>query len=381
MAAARPHSIAIITSIAYSLVNFRGPFIRDLVARRMCVYAFAPDHDEYSREQLRALGAIPVDYTFSRAGMNPIADTVNTVRLARTLSRLKPDIVYSYFIKPAIYGSFAALLAGVPRRYALVAGLGHAFSNQAGGRRLKRRILRQSAKLLLACGFRACHGVIFQNKEDRAEFTETNMLRPEKTLRTNGTGVDLSSLQPLHWPEAPTTFLLAARLVKSKGIDDFAKAAKRVKERSPQTNFILLGNVDANPESMKLEEVRELVADAGLEWPGHVTNITPYMARAHVFVLPSYYREGVPRSIQEAMAYGRAIITTDNIGCRETVIDGANGFIVPIRDIEALSAAMLKFVKDPELAKRQGERSRKMAEERFDVNHINGQITSFIMEK
>jgi glycosyltransferase involved in cell wall biosynthesis len=377
--ATRPLSIAIITSIAFSLPNFRGPFIRELVARGLRVYALAPDHDAYSREQLSRLGATPVDFKLSRAGMNPVEDALNTFRLALLLRRLKPDIAYSYFIKPVVYGSLAALLAGVPRRFALVAGLGHAFSWQGGRGGLKTRVLRQAVRLLLTAGFKACHGVIFQNEEDRMEFTGGGLLCVEKTLRTRGTGVDLTRLTPLGWPQTPVTFLLAARLVKSKGIEDYAKAAKRVRQIHPESHFILLGNVDANPESMRLEDVRRLVKEAALEWPGHVNDIIPFLERAHVFVLPSYYREGIPRSTQEAMACGRAIITTDNVGCRETVVEGKNGFLVPVKDAEALADAMLKLIRDPDLARKQGQKSRALAEELFNVEGINEQIIAFIL--
>ena len=167
----------------------------------------------------------------------------------------------------------------------------------------------------------------------------------------------------------PITFLLVARMLREKGIEQFAEAAKKVKERHPETLFILLGGLDNNPGTISIENVNEWVKEGVLEWHGHV-QVQPWMRQASVFVLPSY-REGVPASTQEAMAMGRAIITTDVPGCRETVVDGQNGFLVPVRDANALAQAMLRFVENPELIVRMGQRSRQIAEEKYDVHKVN----------
>jgi glycosyltransferase involved in cell wall biosynthesis len=371
-------SIAIITSNSYSLSNFRGPFIETLVRRGIRVYALAPDYDSFSREQMTLLGAIAVDFSLSRAGMNPVADVKSTLQLIKILRAIRPNIAYSYFVKPVIYGSLAGAIAGVPRRFALVAGLGHAFSEQSQPLRLPQKLLRYAAKALLTVGFKVCHGVIFQNEEDQAEFTSSKLIPISKTLRTRGTGVDLARLKMPSGPEGQIVFLLAARLILSKGIYEYAMAAKKVREVCPGARFILLGGVDANPESMSSKEVEVLVSDCKVEWFGHVNDVRPFLAQSHVFVLPSYYREGVPRSIQEAMASGRAIVTTDNVGCRETVIEGENGFLIPIKDIDALATAMTTLALNPEQTKDFGVKSRELAEIWFDVEKINAEILNFI---
>jgi glycosyltransferase involved in cell wall biosynthesis len=371
-------SVAIITSIAYSLSNFRGPFIQALVRRGVRVYALAPDHDSDSREQLTRLGAIAIDFPLSRTGMNPFADVINTLKLIAILRTIRPNIAYSYFIKPVIYGSIASAFAGVPRRFALVAGLGHAFSEQGSPLRFRQKLLRNIVKALLAIGFKLCHGVIFQNEDDRAEFTRSRLISENKTLRTRGTGVDLAHMKMLDWPKGPIVFLLAARLIQSKGICEYAMAAKRVRDEIPDARFILLGGIDANPESMKLAEVKTLVNSSKMEWFGHVNDVRPYLAQSHVFVLPSFYREGIPRSIQEAMASGRAIITTDSVGCRETVIQGRNGLLVPIKDTDALASAMKTLALNPDKARAFGDESRKLAESWFDVDRINTEILTFM---
>ena len=167
----------------------------------------------------------------------------------------------------------------------------------------------------------------------------------------------------------PITFLLAARLLREKGIVEYAEAARIVKSKYPDTRFILLGSVDPNPGSLNAEEVSKWVTERLLEWPGHVP-VKSWMTQASVYVLPSY-REGVPRSTQEAMAMGRAVITTDAPGCRETVVDGLNGFLVPVRDSVALAEAMMRFIKQPALIETMGKASRMLAEERFDVHKVN----------
>jgi glycosyltransferase involved in cell wall biosynthesis len=170
---------------------------------------------------------------------------------------------------------------------------------------------------------------------------------------------------------APATFLMMARLLKQKGVREFAAAAETVKARHPEARFVLLGDVDKNPNSVSRAEVEGWVARGILEWPGQVSDVVPYIARSSVYVLPSYYREGVPRSTQEAMAMARPVITTDNTGCRETVVGGVNGFIVPVRDAPALARAMLRFIEQPELIEPMGRESRRLVEERFDIDSVN----------
>lgn len=369
--------VALITSQAYSLTNFRGPMMRDMINMGCTIYALAPDHDAASRARLAELGVIAVDFSLDRTGMKPVRDVIDTFKLTLVLRKIKPDIVLSYFVKPVIYGSIAAKLAGIPKRFALIAGLGHAFAEKPAGSGLRHHLTRLLAKNMLTAAFRVCSGVIFQNEEDRDEFTVNGNLRISKTVRTNGTGVDLEQFKELVWPPAPMTFIMAARLIRPKGVAEYAAAAKRVKAVYPDAHFILLGGLDANPEGLSQSEVESLVAAGGIEWPGHVNDVTPYLARSHVFVLPSYYREGVPRGAQEALASGRAIITTDNVGCRETV-DLNNGILVPIKNVDALAYAMLQLCEHPETARRYGQASRKLAEIKFNVKDVNHRIMSFL---
>ena len=371
------NSCAIISSQAFSMLNFRGPLIRDLVSAGVQVHALAPDYDDELRQKIQTLGANPVDFQLTRTGMNPVRDGIDTLRLAALLRRLQPDVTLSYFIKPVIYGTLAAWLAGVPRRVAMIEGLGYVFTVSSDRQSWRRKLLKTLVSSLYRFSLDRAHQVIFLNKDDLAEFVVARLVHEEKAVNLGGIGVDLSE-----WPTAPThvqpvTFLLAARLLREKGIVEYAEAARLVKARHPEVRFVLLGGLDPNPGGLSQAEVQAWVTEGLLEWPGHVA-VKPWLAQASVYVLPSYYREGLPRSTQEAMAMGRPVITTDAPGCRETVEEGVNGFLVPVRDVPALAAAMLRFVQNPSLIESMGRESRRLAEMHFDVRKINARLLGIL---
>lgn len=372
-----PIRFALITSQAFSVGNFRGPLIRDLVHAGVEVYALAPDYDPAQRAVVRALGAVPVDFSLSRTGMNPLRDGLDTLRLAMTLRRLRVDVSFGYFIKPVIYGTLAAWLAGIPHRFALIAGLGFVFTPSGARLSRQRRLLRKGVEGLYRLALRRVERVIFQNDNDLAEFVEGGLVSRGQAVCVRGTGVDLAEWPWVRPVVEPVTFLLAARLLREKGIVEYAAAARRVKAKYPTARFVLLGGLDPNPGGLSRAEVQAWVVEGLLEWPGHV-QIKPWLAQTSVYVLPSYYREGVPRSTQEALAMGRPVITTDAPGCRDTVVDGENGYLVPVRDVDALAERMIRFIEQPGLIENMGRRSRQLAEERFDVRRINAQILEIL---
>lgn len=354
------------------MINFRGLLIRDLVAAGVQVHALAPDYDEEMRQKVLKLGASPVDFRLTRTGMNPLRDGIDTIRLAVLLRGLRPDISLGYFIKPVIFGTLAAWIARVPRRVAMIEGLGYVFTDSGGSQTPLRKLLRKLVSFLYRFSLVRAQKVIFLNGDDLAEFVAAKVVDQSKAVNLGGIGVDLTD-----WPLAPSftqpvTFLLAARLLREKGIIEYAEAARRVKAVHPDVRFILLGALDPNPGGLKHSEVEVWVKEGLLEWPGHVA-VKPWLMQTSVFVLPSY-REGVPRSTQEAMAMGRAVITTNAPGCRETVDEGVNGFLVPVRDVAALATAMLRFVENSSLIGIMGCESRRLAEARFDARAINAHL-------
>jgi glycosyltransferase involved in cell wall biosynthesis len=362
--------ICIIGNQAFSLLNFRGHLISDMIARGHEVLALAPDYDEKTVAEVRALGAEPVDYSLSRTGMNPARDATDLLRLTLILRKLKPDITLGYAIKPVIYGTLAARLALVPHRFAMIEGLGFVFAPPEGIQPIKRRALISLVAMLYTMALRHANLVFFLNKDDIEEFSKRRIVNPSKVFLLGGIGIDLNEWKPAPPVTEPVTILLVARLLREKGIVEYAKAARIVKQMHPEARFILVGSMDTNPGRLSRSEVEEWVEEGIIEWLGRVPDVRTWLAKASVFVLPSY-REGVPRSAQEAMAMARPIITTDAPGCRETVIDGKNGFLVPVRNVCALADAIERFIMKPDLIVKMGLASRKMAEERFNGRKIN----------
>ncbi|MDW8107247.1 MAG: glycosyltransferase family 4 protein [Armatimonadota bacterium] len=362
--------VVFIAPYAPSIVSFRGALIRELVQRGHIVYVLAPDYTPAIRAAVQQLDAVPIDYPLDRTGMSVYRDLRTLLSLTQRLKRLKPDVVIPYNIKPVIYGTLAARWARCSQRVALIEGLGYAFT---ASHTLKQKAVRLLVKWLYRLALRYAHKVIFLNPDDQQEFLQGRIADAEKTVVLGGIGVDLREWQPAPPVLEPVTFTLAARLLREKGVAEFAQAARVIKQRSPNARFLLLGGLDTNPGALTEAEVRAWVAEGILEWLGHVSDVRPYIAQTSVYVLPSY-REGVPRSTQEAMAMARPVITTDAPGCRETVIDGVNGFLVPPRDVRALAQAMERFIQRPELIITMGQASRKLAEERFDAKKINRRL-------
>ncbi|MBP6621115.1 MAG: glycosyltransferase family 4 protein [Alcaligenes sp.] len=369
--------IVLITSYVPSLINFRAPLIRTLHARGIEVVAVAPYCDDSSRDAVKALGAIPIYIPISRTGTNPLCDAINTWRLARLLKLLRPDVTLGYFIKPVIFGTLAAWWAGVPRRFAMVEGLGFVFTPTGNALPLKRRLLKRLVLWLYKLGLSRAERVIFLNPDDQAELVAAGALPVHKGFLLGGIGIDFAHWQTMPPVLQPPTFLMVARLLREKGVEQYAAAARIVKQNHPQARFLLLGGLDDNPGSISEADVQSWVAEGILEWHGH-TAVPQWMAQASVYVLPSY-REGVPVSSQEAMAMGRAVITTDVPGCRQTVVDGVNGFLVPPRDAQALAEKMEIFIAQPELIATMGHASRRMAEERFDVHKVNQRLIDLLL--
>lgn len=362
--------IAVIGTISSSMVSFRGPLLKALVDAGHTAYAFAIDYDDQTEARVRQLGAEPLCFRMDRTGTNPLRDLQSTWTLMRLLRRHKIDLVLSYFVKPVIYGSIAAVIAGVERRYSLLPGLGYAFTDSHSGPTIHQRLLAGVLKRMLRFALARNERVFLYNADDIAEVGHLRLVDPKKIERVNGTGIDLDVYISVPAVTDPITFLMAARLIAQKGVREFAAAARMVKKRHPKARFVLLGGVDTNPGGLAESEVQSWVAEGVLQWPGQVPDVRPWLAQASVYVLPSY-REGVPRSTQEAMAMARPVITTDSVGCRETVIHGCNGFLVPVRDAEVLAERMMQFIKQPQLIETMGRASRELAEEKFDVHKIN----------
>ncbi|MGO3692160.1 glycosyltransferase family 4 protein [Marinobacter sp.] len=359
----------LIASFPDSLIKFRGPLLRALVAKGLDVHVAAPDLADVTDicTELEALGITLHDISLKRTGTNPVADLATVAELWRLMRRIRADYVLGYTIKPVIYGSMAAWLANVPNRFALVTGLGYAFTGDASG---KRGLLRKLIQRLYRFGLSKSRKVFFQNPDDEALFRQLGLLPADiPSCVVNGSGVDVADYALAPLPEKPS-FLLIARLLGDKGVREYAQAARKVKAQYPDAVFRLVGWIDDNPDAISQQELDGWVNTGTVEFLGKLADVRPAIADCNVYVLPSY-REGTPRTVLEAMAMGRPVITTDAPGCRETVTDGDNGFLVPVQAVDELAAAMVKFIENPELVAGMGERSRLVAEQKYDVHRVN----------
>ncbi|WP_161540671.1 glycosyltransferase family 4 protein [Rhodothermus marinus] len=364
--------VVLVVPYAPAVPLFRLSLIKQLSERGDRPLIYAPDWTPELKEIVeKSTGAKACDYPLKRTGVSPFADLKTLVFLAFSLARLRPCVIITFQPKPNIYGILAAALARVPLRAAVVEGLGFAFT--PGDNNLKKRMVRTVLQGLYRLSFVFAHKVFFLNPDDLREFVSRGLVRSEKAVLLRGIGVPLEEWPPVPPHLEPLTFTLIARLLKEKGVREFAEAACRVKTRHPEVRFLLIGPLDSNPGAIPEEEVRSWVEKGVLEWVPWTDDVRTYLRKTSVYVLPSY-REGVPRSSQEAMAMARPVITTDAPGCRETVADGVNGFLVPPRDVEALVEAMEHFIRDPSLVERMGRESRKLAEERFDARKINERL-------
>ena len=365
-----------------SLLNFRGSLLRAMVQAGRIVIAAAPAETAGVPQSLSEIGVRFVSIALVRAGLNPIADGLNFVRLIRLFRRTRPDLVLGYTIKPVIYGSIAAQWSGVRRTYALITGLGAAF--HTGG--FKGRVLRFVAVTLYRIAFRCCTKVFVQNKDIAELFIREGIVPVGKLVVVPGSGVDTQHFEFVPMPSGQPVFLLLARMLRDKGVEEYVAAARAVKKQLPGARFLLVGDTDPNPAAIGLKQLQQWNGEGVVEYHAAVSNVRPLLGECTSYVLPSYH-EGLPRSVLEAMAVGRAIITTDTIGCRDLVASprsadsagvrwGENGALVPVREVAGLAAAMVHLAQHPELAAAMGKCGRCLAEQFYDVKRVNTQMLS-----
>lgn len=360
--------VVVIAGMRWSLLSFRRELLEAMVEAGCEVTAMAPGLAGSDVAQaLTPLGVRSVSFAMERHGTSPGGDLRTCADLVRQLKMVGPDKVLSYTLKPVIYGSIAARIAGVPEAYSLITGLGYTFVR--GSRR--QRLLEEIVVVLSRLAVRQNEVVLFQNPDDLALFRDRRIIaRGQKAIVVDGSGVNLDwfSFQPV--TAGVPTFLLMARLIEAKGIREYAEAAAVLKRRYPFARFQLLGAPEKGPAAISSEQLDAWERDADLEVLDFTRDVRPLLAGCTVLVLPSY-REGTPRSVLEALATGRAVITTDTPGCRETVVDGENGFLIAPRNVPGLVEAMERFIREPTLAEKMGAASRRRAESKYDVHRVN----------
>ncbi|WP_373685305.1 glycosyltransferase family 4 protein [Acinetobacter sp. YH12049] len=370
--------VFVIGTTASNLFLFRKDFILSFINKGYQVYALVSEYDDYWIKKIQKLGAEVITYQLSRSGLNPFKDLKSMVELKRYINQYNPDIVFSFFTKPVIYGSLAARLSGVPNVIGMIEGLGSPFTEHPSGQTLKMKLIKFIQVSLYRIAFPFLDKIIFLNKDDPIDLVEKNKIFTTKdAVKVLGPiGLSLKDYPYKAWDDSKSvSFIFVARLLAEKGIYEYLEAAKLVKLKYPKTIFKVIGGLDLeNPYGLSQSELDKLIASKLIEYLGYVNNVSEHIADSAVFVLPSYYREGVPRSTQEAMAIGRPVITTDVPGCRDTVIDGVNGFLIPKWDVNALVEKMCFFIENPDQINIMGKESYKIACEKFDVHKVNKKL-------
>ncbi len=358
-----------------TVYNFRGDLIKEIIARGYEVVVTGPNQIDV--DKIIALGARFVEIPIDKNGVNPLADLKYQKALEKLFIEEKPDVILGYTSKPVIYGSIASKKASKKikkdiRAVAMITGVGYAFTSTA----FKAKIIRAIMSFLYKRALKKADVVIFQNQDDKLLFEKLKLVKSEKTELVNGSGVNMQKFELAPYPDKITFFMLA-RVMYSKGIREYLSACKMVKEKHPEVRFMLLGACEGIQDSLSKDDLKPYIDGGIIEHFGETDRVADYYKECSVYVLPSY-REGTPRTVLEAMAMGRAIITTDAPGCKGTVVDGKTGFLVPVKDADALAKKMTEFIENPSLIKEMGEASYKYCLEKFDVKKINVDMIKYL---
>jgi len=359
--------ILIIGALPQSLLNFRGQLIKDIHTKGHEIIAMAAPAEQNTIDQIEELGCRYQSFPIQRNGLNPLSDIKTLFALIKIIKKEQPDIVFSYTVKPIVWGGIAARFFSKAKFYGLITGLGFAFQQQQKNRKLINFIVTNLYKQALS----KATAVIFQNPDNQHVFIENGIIPLEKTFRVNGSGVDTKHFVKSPLPiTSSTTFLTIARLLGDKGIIEFYQAAKLVKTRYPNTHFQILGPADPSPDGIKLSEVMKWHDDKEITYLGETDDVRPFINNCHIFVLPSYH-EGMPRTVLEAMATGRPILTTNVPGCKETVDDGLNGFLVEKQNYQSLADKMIYLLDNQDSWNSMAEHSYDKVIKSFTIEQVN----------
>lgn len=371
------NKVVIFSSTSRSLIGFRGQLINKLISLDVEVHVLSPNFEEDILLILNKMGVIAHTIPLERTKISLYSDFQTLLKVTSVLKNIQPNYILSYTIKPVIYGSIAAKIAGVKNIYSLITGLGYAFiSLEHPNHKVTnlQKVVFNLYKMALFCS----NKVIFQNSDDAELFEKMNLLNNKKINIVNGSGVDLShynydlTILEEYAAEQPIKFLMLGRIIGDKGIREYVAAATELKKKyGTKVIFQLGGGLDTNPTAIQQKELDEWVSTGVIEYLGKLQDVRPTITNSHVFILPSY-REGTSRSILEAMSIGRPIVTTNVAGCRQLVEVGRNGYLAEAKSVQSLVDAIEKMinVSSNELIQ-MGIYSRKIVEDKYDVHKVN----------
>ena len=363
----------LVASTPWSIIPFRGKLISGLCDLGIEVHICAPftKGDSSIIQKLRDNYGVDTHTTpLGKAGINILSDFRYLMRLIEIIKLVKPEMMLCYTMKPVIYGTIAGWIAKVPARFSMITGLGFLFIESQG---VFKRGVQFIGTSLLWFSLLKNHKLFFQNIDDKDLFVDRNLISSNKpTCVVNGSGVDL-----VHYDKRPlpshASFLLIARMIKNKGIREYIEAIRLVKKSHPKVKFSMVGGIEENIDGVDPKEIQSWVVEGLVDYKGPLPDVRREIENCSVFVLPSY-REGTPRSVLEAMSMGRAVITTDVPGCRDTVRSGLNGFLVRPKDCCDLADAMRRLIEDEELRTEMGEKSREYAVEKYSDVSVASEI-------
>ena len=348
-----------------TVVWFRLEFIDEFIKKSYRVYVLAPDIRPKLKIELEKRGVQFIYINLQRKGFSVLNLIFSIIELIIIFQKIRPDLIFLYTHKAILSGSLAAKYSGFLNLYSLITGTGHIFDN----RTYKEKFIKFIGSILLRLGLKFNKIVFFQNPDDKKLFIENKIINNNKTRMVNGSGVNLNKFQSESLPSSPI-FLTMARLIKSKGLMEYAKSAREVKKTHPNTRFLIYGYPDNHSDSISENEIiNHWHEEYGIEYCGYADDPQAAIRRCSVFVLLSY-KEGTPRVNLEAMAMGRPIITTDAPGCKETVLNNINGFLVPRYDFVETAKAMRELT-DANLRYKMGIESRTLCESKFNVSDVN----------
>lgn len=361
--------IVVLSSYTPSLFWFRIDMMQEFQRRGHQVIAVGPDNPENWKKRFEQVGIEYRQIYTARNGMNPLVDIKSYLNLKRFFKEEKPDKLFVYQAKAISYGAIAAKKYGNTDVYPLVAGLGSIFR----GSGLKNILVRMIMSILYKNAFQYATRVFMQNEDDINDIVKAGILQSSKIVMMNGSGVNLDKFSVKDLP-SKVSFLFIGRLIRDKGICEYLKACHKIKQKyGNEVRCLLVGPFDTNPSALKNEDLQIYINEGSIEYFGEQNDVRPYIEQSSILILPSYH-EGTPKTVLEAMSMGRAIITTNAPGCKETVKDGVNGFLVPVKSVDGLVEKMEYLIKNSAEIKRMGREGRKIAEERFDVKKVNANI-------
>ncbi len=367
-----PKRIVIVANTTWNIYNFRQNIIRKLIREGHEVIVMAPvDKFITYTESIREVTHIPIRH-LHRDSVNPFQDLRLIVEFIRLYRKFRPDLVIHYTVKPNIYGGLAARILGI-RSIGVITGLGYSLMHEGW--------INTVTRFLYKLALPHHRKVIFENNDDKLLFQKAGLISSAKSVSIKGCGVDTAYFSPngVVRSESLTTFTFIGRLLYDKGVKEFIEAAQILKKQNHNIQFWLIGEIDReNPSAVRNDDLVKWVRDPSIHYHGATDNIRKYIEQSDCIVLPSY-REGMPRVIMEAMSMERAVITTDTAGCRETVDEKINGYLVPVRDSDALAKAMNEFLQlDNDARINMGKAGRIKVLNEFDDRIIADQLYEII---